>query len=131
MSDLVTWLRAQLDEDERVAREAILVVAESFNALGDRWLWGGGGGKGVPLDLFDALDVGEWMEPIGQHIARHDPAHVLADVAAKRAILDLFEDAGATRILHVDAFGVMREAVRHLAAVYADRPGYDESWRPT
>lgn len=51
-------------------------------------------------------------------VARLDPERVLAECAAKRAIVkwDAEQYVGYAPI-------------RHLAAVYADHPDYDESWR--
>ena len=79
------------------------------------------------------------------HIARHDPARVLAEVAAKRAILDevfTYEakidgewgcchgpsqiEQGLCRASRPEEIPVLR----HLAAVYADREGYRDEWRP-
>jgi hypothetical protein len=57
MDDLIAFLQARLDEDERSAHA---------------WL---------PFGNPDAA--------ARDHIARHDPGRVLAEVAAKRAILDL------------------------------------------
>lgn len=101
MSDLVEFLRARLDEDERVAREA---TSES-----GRWAWDHGLGQlcngpecpyGILLDTAaeDGSHAGtELMEVHGydvkvpwegaEHIARHDPARVLREVEAKRRIV--------------------------------------------
>lgn len=67
------------------------------------------------------------------------PDSVLADIAAKRAILDLAEKVISARD-EKDENGVlvsvpiararMRDVVRLLASAYADRPGYREEWRP-
>jgi hypothetical protein len=52
------------------------------------------------------------------HIVRWDPARVLAEVQAKRRILDEFSwEAGETR------------AIMHLAQPYAGQPGWQEEWR--
>jgi hypothetical protein len=75
------------------------------------------------------------VKPQSEHIARWDPARVLREVEAKRRIVDWvvgaqaaageppgFDPADAEALTH---------AVRLLALPYADRPGYDEAWRPT
>lgn len=75
------------------------------------------------------------------HIARHGPARVLREVAAKKAFLGLHH-FGSTP----DGFRYCKTCgsgepdtyptewpcptIRHLAAVYADRDGYKESWAP-
>ncbi|WP_422744313.1 DUF6221 family protein [Micromonospora sp. WMMD754] len=103
VDDLVTWMRQQLDDDERAARA---------------WL---------PLGNPAAADR--------EHIARHDPARVLAEVDAKRRVIDVlrgFEpnDEWSTQpdmgLRQNNAAG----ALRALALPYADRPGYRDEWRP-
>ncbi len=126
--DLVTFLRERLDEDEAVARE-------SERAHPSPWRWGNTAlGQRTPYALHDARTG--WVlgcSPGGvpsiipaDHIARHDPARVLREVAAKRSVLDMF--------LRADALDpetqVWLEVVRHLAAVYADHPDYDKEWTP-
>ncbi len=68
------------------------------------------------------------------HIALHDPERVLRDVAAHRAILDRHR-----RTVHFDQVLMCRKCgnsiapcgdIRLIAAVYADRPGYDPDWAP-
>lgn len=93
----VAFIRARLDEDERAALAA-------KNETG-RWQWSHGFGEmcndpecpyGALLDQdehgtvlmqvhgYDVTDAWQGAE----HIARHDPARVLRDVAAKRKLLD-------------------------------------------
>ena len=52
------------------------------------------------------------------HIARHDPARVLAECAAKRAIIALDEYAE----------GSYWDTLATLAAVYASHPDYRQEW---
>lgn len=74
------------------------------------------------------------------HIARHDPARVLAECAAKRAIIrghrrvaDLYEDALGDTCTACFSSGPDAQAfpcatVRALAAVYADHADYRDEW---
>jgi hypothetical protein len=72
------------------------------------------------------------------HIARHDPARVLADVAAKRAIVDLHSPHhhGACPVCWlVTKRSSLREdfpcrTLRTLALPHSDHPDYREEWRP-
>lgn len=70
------------------------------------------------------------------HIARHDPARVLREVEAKRAILAEYEKEARVieqghRTGWTEGGQAVRETVLRLhASVYADHPDYDESWRP-
>ncbi|MEV4767781.1 DUF6221 family protein [Micromonospora humida] len=111
MDDLVTWLRAQLDDDERVARKA---------GQRGKW-WFASGDRSVDLHALTA------------HAKRWDPARVLAEVDAKRSILSLHrcDDAGGPDpICNVCLYTPTCETVKTLALPYADRPGYREEWRP-
>lgn len=75
------------------------------------------------------------------HIARHDPARVLREVTAKRAIVeqhtpDLILHSSETPqfcpvCFYSDA-NVERHpcpTLRHLAAVWSDHPDFDPAWR--
>jgi len=120
---VVTWLRAQLDEDERVAR---FTDGQSWIADGDE----------VRIRDDDGdLVVGcirRWSH--AEHIARHDPARVLAEVDAKRRILD-HHPLSEWRV-DPPACATCNDmehpchTLKLLALPYADRPGYREEWRP-
>jgi hypothetical protein len=117
MDDLVEWLRVQLAEDERVAR-----AADS-----GRWL---PEDKGISFEYYsDVFPDGEAQARLVAdtranqwHIASWDPARVLAEVAAKRRILD-----EAVRLMDYDGEFQFLEL---LALPYADRPGYRADWEP-
>jgi hypothetical protein len=129
--DLITWLRDQLDDDERVAR-----AADS-----GRWL---PEDKGITFEYYaDDFPDGEAQARLVAdtranqwHIASWDPARVLAEVDAKRRILDEYEKAFDRRRRHREdlasagALLEMVSVVKLLALPYADRPGYREEWRP-
>jgi hypothetical protein len=83
--------------------------------------------------------------PTAAHIARHDPARVLREVAAKRAILEDHRiikadidteefDLGCERCHFNRDEGVAGcgycPTLKALAAVYGDHPDYDERWKP-
>jgi hypothetical protein len=153
VSELVEWLRAQLDEDERVAR----------GATGGAWEVGptfGGHDSRVYVraegDLIDSIgtcvitgqipNVPQWRGN-AQHIARWDPDRVLAEVEAKRRLVDLHPTRNSLRWPGVEDIeveicetcsrdGLSDEVeapcptIRALALPYADRPGYREEWRP-
>lgn len=73
----------------------------------------------------------------GLHIARHDPARVLAECEAKRRIMErhnaqpFFDDPEsfycATCNEGIGGFHPC-PTLRALAAVYADHPDYDQAW---
>jgi hypothetical protein len=75
-------------------------------------------------------DMGVDGKPDAEHIARHDPARVLAECEAKRQILrnrpDTRGDEGSDGL----AEDYWDEAVKSLASVYADHPDYRQEWKP-
>lgn len=117
MTDLAAFLAARLAEDEQLAKD------------GDSACW--------HIDYCD--DLGP---PFQQ---RWDPARVLAEIAAKRAIIKLHVPIDTD---YTDADGQEHTSwdcdicdpagspdmwpcatLRLLAAPYADAPDFDESWR--
>lgn len=127
---IVEFLTARLDEDERIARAASdgpwkvndVEYAESIQAgngftdvvAGGRW----GGEAGVFDSTEDAI-----------HIARHDPTRVLAEVAAKRAILAEHLPGTDRRDEH-DAMmrTVPCPTLIALVQPYAEHPHFHPSW---
>jgi hypothetical protein len=118
--DLLVWLREQLDEDERVAREAPSVLD------GGEWpFW---------IDVDDQ----EHATATARYRDHFAPARVLLDIAAKRRIVDGCEetlpaedawdavlDGGSG-----EEFVLARFTLRMLALPYACRPGYRQEWAP-
>lgn len=132
MDDLVQWLRAQLDEDERIARAA---TAGPWSRMGRRVL--------DPSPPSDRLGIGMAVghaaadadfNETADHIVRHDPARVLREIDADRKLLDQYAEVAANDVDEVEyAHGwanALGLAVRLRASVYAGRPGYREEWRP-
>ena len=149
MDDLVTWLHAAYDEDERVAREtpeesrtwshkSFVDYSAPDLPMDDHTLWFGDRVVGEV-----GFGDGEILPDEAEHIARHDPARVLAEVDAKRRILDehppIREPYGwAGRCQRCidgdDPWAKEAEwpclTVRLLALPYADWPGYRPEWAP-
>ena len=138
MSSLVDFLRARLVEDERIALPHCAEGRRRIEGAG-RWRCDDMGGT-VRESLINPLDGGYEvvaqadLHMTAEHIARHDPARVLAEVAAKRAILDLHAEPGH---LPCDAHNPITldnehcETVLLLAAPHADHPDFDPSWAIT
>lgn len=65
------------------------------------------------------------------HIARHDPARVLAECEAKRRIVECHSltqlESGKTILGYRTA---LEDAIRALALPYADHPDYRDEWKP-
>ncbi|MER6515079.1 DUF6221 family protein [Nonomuraea sp. NPDC001636] len=175
MDDLIAFLRARLDEDEQTARAAGQLPTgdpwhndptahwraktSPYHGVGGavRWYVEDGHEDGVVghVDPQAAQD-----DDIARHIARHDPARVLAEVDAKRALVaDLRTDphgddeyssrfrCGAAEDrygnrLDPDDFARRTASctcgrdkrvyrrIRLLAMPYAPHPDYRDEWRP-
>jgi hypothetical protein len=128
---LTEWLLTQIAEDEAVA-SAVAIAP-----------WHSNGGHFVENHTWIAeVDCPE----DAVHIARHDPARVLAECEAKRAIVEAhpiragWEDAdmndrgaGCETCGHSEEYsdtGGACETLRILATVYSDHPDYREEWKP-
>ncbi|MFF8459107.1 DUF6221 family protein [Streptomyces albidoflavus] len=133
MNDLITFLNARIDEDEKAARGATPgpwewrgEYDEPWQPASDGWLDYTGeyiaapGGKGT---LF-----GPGMTPHADaiHIARHDPARVLAEVEAKRSMIGRISN----HALIMGQDEVHGSLLRSLALPYSDHPDYRDEWRP-
>jgi len=136
VEDLVQFLRDRLDEDEATARAAASAErADTWTAIPDSYggVLDGTGSRSLVVGYGDVMAPGT-----AAHIARHDPARVLAEVEAKRRIIDDVVpqiDGMEDRIDSEWGAGdpTERESAtlfRLLALPYADHPDYREEWRP-
>lgn len=131
---LVAWLRAQFDDDERIADAA------ARDAGGPAWSAGSGLSESVSLadggGYVASGPYGYLSDEMRQHIARRDPARALREVQANRRILNEClkeverETATGRRYPASTAWALAVTTLRLLALPYADRPGYREKWRP-
>jgi len=122
VDELIAFWKARLDEDEASAKAAAVDVKR----FAGRANWSA---ELAPI-VIDAEDP-DWAivdlspfvddECLARHIARHDPARVLREVAAKREILAEYEAAYRTDL------GV---AIKALAAVDSGHPDYRQEWKP-
>lgn len=125
MSDLVSFLQARLDEDERAAQAA--QADEYWHKWHD-----------------STFAAWQFDDQVAEHVRRLTPARMLAEVEAKRWIIDMWEDdPSAVRTLpdgvhdgrdpdevetQVAVAEVVDDIVRILALPYADHPDYDPAW---
>ncbi len=139
VTNIAEFLTARLDEDQSTAE----------TAGGNSWHTRG---LGVEIDI-DELDSPRgvadcFSREAAQYIARHDPARVLREVAAKRALLAEHGHAPAVQQDYSQShdFGCVTchndthcdetmalgwcDTIRIMASVFADHSDYDESWRP-
>jgi hypothetical protein len=137
--DIALWLRIWLDEDERVAREATAGTwtVDTCSVITDDVT---GDNRSHVLYSVGMHNRGWPSSADAEHIARHDPARVLREVAAKRRVLERHQPVHAwdgklccdwCSVLSVSVYQEWPcPDVRDAAAPYEDRPGYREEWRP-
>jgi hypothetical protein len=121
--DLIAFLGARLDEDEASATSAALAWTAS---------------------VWDSCDF-RLGPAVGGHIARHDPARTLREVAAGRALLDLYERATHYRdrifaqpeprsisdeMRAVTQMMALEQVMRLRTAIWSDHPDYRQDWSP-
>jgi hypothetical protein len=126
LDELFAFMRAALDEDERVAREA----ANNDDSLMPWSVHTEDLGHLVRVRYDNGYSVihsdGNIDQDEAEHIARWDPARVLAEVEAKRRILDWID---RTAISDQVTWSFVAEApIRLLAQPYAGQPGWREEW---
>ncbi|MGW3992387.1 DUF6221 family protein [Amycolatopsis sp. NPDC004772] len=151
MDDLAAFLNARLDADERVALAATEGMWAALETQDFKFgVWPSGTGFSGEEDQLATANV----ETDALHIVRHAPARVLADVAAKRRLLQLHErvllehthplvtDAHLTkeRLAVCASCEPPRQfrrtqswpcpTLKVLALPFAGHPDYNESWCP-
>lgn len=151
MTTLTEFLQARLDEDELLAQAAAAFIT------GSHWR----SHKDV-VETAEDVDAdylarsvavsGNWTVP--EHIARHDPARVLAEVEGKRRIIaDLLaephflnnsewygcravaegpgeDDVPTGRECTCGRDARLDQYLRLFALPFADHPDYDPGWKP-
>lgn len=138
--DLVEFVTARLDEREALARAA---GAQAFYAYRE----GGDDGWAVEgMDGSPGAIIGD--QHLAHHIAASDPAHVLREVAAMRAIVELHSFDRPQRHECIDwgwrdpddpdepkrtmtGYSDDCPVLRLLALPDAEHPDYQPEWRPS
>ena len=137
---IAEFLLARITEDEEAAQAAAEAARTApSNDLSDRWeamVVHSDSGKpfgviaGAPVQATRPTAFAHTVE----HIARHDPARVLADCEAKRRIVEelaLPYIAERRRLMNGQPSWEDEhpDLLRLLALPYADHPDYREEWR--
>lgn len=105
IQEIFDFVAAQLDEDARLA-----IAASPGPWAADT------GHADVPASTNTKAAL---------HIARHTPSRVLAEVAFKRSVLEVYRPQPHRP--HPDA--EIPRVLRLLAAPYAEQPDYQEDWK--
>lgn len=132
MTGIVEFLTARLDEDERIAQAASARAPWSHNA-DDYWMIVGADGYVI------VYDESAPAQAEAAHIAHHDPARALAEVAAKRGILgehtrhERFGRVECGRCIDCASWGDESEpwpcpTVSAVLLAYAGHPDFDAAW---
>lgn len=124
--DIAEFLTARYVEEERIARAAVGRYADG-SAWGPSWTYDRENFR-VLIDGQAAVAAENTSDVDGEHIARHDPARVLADIAAKRKLLALWQQMDAD--LDLPKFHqAADELLAQLLAPFDAHPDYDPAWR--
>lgn len=136
---LVEFLRARLDMEAEIAREATPGPWQNAPTPRHRPTTSGRSEEAVfasPPDMGTVV-VATTGEPSerrnlvnAEHIARWDPARVLAEVEAKRRIVDRCEYEMSGYAGTGAQVATPHLVLRLLALPYAAHPEYDPAWRP-
>ncbi|MFE7513814.1 DUF6221 family protein [Streptomyces sp. NPDC057540] len=129
MDDLIAFLRARLNED------ADLALAASPGP------WHPGEEHDEVLAVDDIVVAegfalsGRQLRATVDHIARHDPARVLAEVDAKGRLVDLTSGMlsaaeGDSEVDHYGGLDAAEAVLRATALPFAEHPDYQDAWRP-
>ncbi|WP_119580474.1 DUF6221 family protein [Streptomyces europaeiscabiei] len=129
MDDLVQWLRAQLDEDQRLAERGILeaVLPPDFEGLTREGVVNLTG----PVKARVLREIDAKRKLLGQYVSA---AKSVEDLGAAR---DRLSARGRDTLMTglelesaIHRRDTLRGVLRLLAAPYSDRPGFREEWSP-
>lgn len=117
------FLLARIAEDEAAARACEIPSWEIDHNEQPPWV------NGLCITAMDSTWDACIAVTDAEHVVRHDPARVLAECAAKRAII---ADCRPGTLDDLDAGEDNQPAplwvARALAAVYKDHPDYQQEW---
>ena len=125
----IAFLDARMDEDEAAAKVAAGVA-------GPDWTWETGLSAGEATDYVTGTDGTLLLDTLGgieseaPHVARHDPARVLREVEAGRALIAEYRRALEKAPGNRPLLNTLRRLISSRAAVWSDHPDYDPAWRP-
>ena len=137
---LTEFLLARISEREAIARAASQMARDgSMARWRNEYRDGGNPGQSRVWNGVGQAVVNHVSDSQGAHIALHDPARVLAECEAQRAVVrqgrmfirqsDDLPDTDENARQH-GAATAYEEVLGYLALPDADHPDYQEKWRP-
>jgi hypothetical protein len=127
---LAEFVRARVDEDEQAATAAAGPHKAGRKWWVDPWFDGTGGRADINTHLGIITSSRGGVEAVpAEHIVRWDPARVLAEVEAKRRIIDEYEQFTSGRLYSTDREQTLRRVVSLLALPHIGHPDYRQEWR--
>ena len=125
--NLAEFLLARIAEDEAAAAAAV-----SRRDGVDKWeAVGSGTVVGPGYDKVKHVMLPSSEDGAARHIARHDPARVLAECEANRRIVALHGEVDPCDAHDGATFETVDcETLQVLALPYADHPDYRQEWKP-
>lgn len=136
--DLVAFLRARLDDDERRARRGYYSDAhwDLFTPSAHLWAWQAWRER-FPRKQWDAkandVIADASRDAIRERITAHEEersTRMLAEVDAKRQLIERLAPIADGDFIDAGEQVVAQDALRFLALPYADHPDYHGDWRP-
>lgn len=141
MTDFLAWLLEKIAEDERIARECVAAESMHWKARLDYL----SDVEGLYIGGYQSEDYSNMSRQGAVHVARWDPARVLAECEVKREIVD--EHRGLEWHVNVRlpegtpvcstcgdgewyAHAWPCLTLRYLALGYAARSGFRQEWLP-
>ena len=125
---LTEFLEARITEDEDLARNAAKFEYGCDADVCDDGAWEvADGGKRIDGEHMTIYDEGGHSAYQAEHIARWDPARVLAECEVKRQIIDALVPIATYLWL---ATPPAKHVLEILALLYADHEDYRPEWRP-
>ena len=140
MDDLITFVRARLDEREKAAQAMQRVYPTPWDIPDRGWM------ARVTADGPNFLEVvrieqdqapeDAYLADVIEHVWRNAPDYALDDIESKRRIVELYaehseyDDPGTSYEHATGRICGLGEAVRLLAIPFAAHPDYREEWRP-
>ena len=127
---IVEFLEERIAEDEQIAKDTTQYQPiDEWDAIGvedndhpeiARQCW-------TVCEIATPRRTNQAARSLMTHIAHHDPARALREVAAKRKTIRSIEEL-VQHAYGYDSAGTVEKVLTPLAAIYSDHPDYRKEW---